>query len=181
MLGGQYDFVHCTLANFYAWSYRGGATLRLRNIDDDNVLYPMYGARFRNCIITGSGDDEIMGTMVESSDTLDLSAFAQYAFSHSLINSTDQDNPHFTDITWESPDSIVSGEKNFLNADHYTSAYDFHLDSLSRARGIGDPAWLLVAPLDLDGEPRDTIHPDAGCYQYRPVFSSDGARPYRIL
>ncbi|MBR4778283.1 MAG: hypothetical protein IK011_00135, partial [Bacteroidaceae bacterium] len=100
-------------------------------------------------------------------DSLDLSAYAQYAFSHSLVNSTDAGNPHFTDIAWESPDSTRWGAQNFLDFNERTPYdYDFHLDSLSRARGLGDPLWLAVAPLDLDAVPRDSLHPDAGCYQY---------------
>jgi len=182
LLGGQYDFIHCTLASFYGWAGGKGAALRIRNIDDNQVLYPLLGARFANCIITGRGDDEIEGTIADTgADSLDLSAFAQYAFTHSLINSTDQGNPHFTDIAWESPDSTVWGEQNFRSFDHYTSVYDFHLDSLSRARGIGDPAWLSVAPLDLDGLPRDSLHPDAGCYQYDAPAQAEGEPARRLL
>ena len=167
LLGGHYDFVHCTLASFYGWAGGKGVALRIRNIDDDHVLYPLLNARFANCIITGRGDDEIEGTIADTaSDSLDLTPYAQYAFSHSLINSTDQGNPHFADIVWESPDSTLWGEMNFRLFDHHHSVYDFHLDSLSRARGIGDPAWLPVAPRDLDGVPRDSLHVDAGCYQY---------------
>ena len=169
LLGGHYDFIHCTLASFYSWAGGKGVALRLRNIDDDHDLYPLLNARFANCIIIGSGDDEIEGTIADHSDSLDLTAFGQYAFTHSLINSIDQGNPHFTDIVWENPDSSLWGDKNFRLFDHYHSVYDFHLDSLSRARGIGDPAWLSVAPLDLDGIPRDSLHVDAGCYQYRFV------------
>ena len=181
LLGGRYDFIHCTLANFYSWVAGRGAALRIRNIDDDHLLYPMLGVRFANCIITGGGDDEIEGTMADHSDTLDLSAYAQYAFTHSLINSTDEGNPHFTDNVWESPDSTVWGEQNFRSFDHLTSAYDFHLDSLSRARGIGDATWLPVAPFDLDGLERDSLHIDAGCYQYSPDNFVGGAPARRIL
>ena len=42
--------------------------------------------------------------------------------------------------------------------------YDFHLDSVSPARGIGDKE--KATPKDRDGiERQDVI--DAGCYQYR--------------
>jgi len=169
LLGGYYDFVHCTLASFYPWMADKGAALHLRNVDDNHTLFPLLGARFANCIITGRGDDEIEGTIADTgADSLDLSAYAQYAFSHSLINSTDAGNPHFTDIVWESPDSTRWGAQNFLDFNERSAVYDydFHLDSLSRARGIGDPLWLSVAPLDLDAVPRDSLHIDAGCYQY---------------
>ena len=45
---------------------------------------------------------------------------------------------------------------------HY---YDFHLDSLSPARGIGDSIATLSYPTDMLGLPRKN-KPDAGCYEY---------------
>ena len=46
---------------------------------------------------------------------------------------------------------------------HY---YDFHLDSLSPARGIADSIAAIPYSTDREGLKRKT-HPDAGCYEYR--------------
>jgi hypothetical protein len=46
---------------------------------------------------------------------------------------------------------------------HY---YDFHLDSLSPARGIADSIVALSYPVDRAGVARKE-HPDAGCYEYQ--------------
>jgi len=43
--------------------------------------------------------------------------------------------------------------------------YDFHLDSISPAIGIGDDTPLSVYQYDRDGNARSS-HPDAGCYEY---------------
>lgn len=163
VLGGKFDFIHCTLANFWPWSLEHKGALNIRNTDE-NSLFPLLGVNFVNCIITGSGDDEIDGMVAEKSDSTDYSEYAQYSFCRSLINSKDADNIHFSDITWESPDSTIYGKGNFqMPATPYL--YDFHLDSLSRARGIADPTFLSLAPFDKDGILREGSI-DAGCFQY---------------
>ena len=43
--------------------------------------------------------------------------------------------------------------------------YDFHLDSLSPAIGIGDSIAALPYPTDREGVNRAGMKPDAGCYQ----------------
>ena len=43
--------------------------------------------------------------------------------------------------------------------------YDFRLDSLSPARGIGDSVAAMQYPYDRLGIRRKS-HPDAGCYEY---------------
>ena len=175
VLGGAITFLHCTIANFFPWKAERGEAVHICNVltegegsEARNILYPLTGVDFISCIITGSKDDEVSGTVTEGGDTLDLRAAAQYSFSHSLVNSKEDDSPHFTDICWESPDSALYGRQNFvhINADN-TFRYDFHLDSLSRARGIADDRLLPDAPLDRDGRER-TAPADAGCYQYRP-------------
>ena len=44
--------------------------------------------------------------------------------------------------------------------------YDFRLDSLSPAIGIGDSIAALPYPTDRNGVSRALLKPDAGCYQY---------------
>ena len=154
--GGRYEFIHCTIANLWPWSANKEEALYLCNTDETH-FWPLLGVNFTNCIVTGWGDDELAGLVI---DTLD-----DYHFSHCLINSCPDRSTHFNDIVWESPDSAVWGKGNFV--EHSISFYyDFHLDSLSRARCIGDPAVLPLVPYDRDGELRPTP-PDAGCYQYK--------------
>lgn len=155
--GGRYEFVHCTIANLWPWNnvYETGEALQLRNTDNTS-FWPLYGVNFTNCIITGRLEDELTGLVL---DTLDA-----YHFSHCLINSRPDITPHFEEIFWESPDSAVWGKDNFVPL-RARYNYDFHLDSLSHARGIGDPSIVPLVPTDRDGNERPTP-PDAGCYQY---------------
>ena len=171
ILGGQMDFIHCTMANFFPWKSERGVAVNIANyVEEENAVYPLLGVNFINSIITGSKNDELMGTVVEKTDTADWSEYAQYTFTHSLINSWGEshnpDTLHFSNISWEHKDSTTYGSSNFRTIDHYNFIYDFHLDSLSIARGIGTDNYLDILPNDKDEQVRTAEAIDAGCYQY---------------
>lgn len=171
ILGGQMDFIHCTMANFFPWKSERGVAVNIANyVKEENAVYPLLGVNFINSIITGSKSDELMGTIVEKTDTADWSEYAQYTFTHSLINSWDEshdpDTLHFKHISWEHKDSTAYGSSNFRTIDHSNFVYDFHLDSLSVARGIATDKYLDILPNDKDEQARTTETIDAGCYQY---------------
>ena len=172
ILGGQLTFRHCTMANFYPWSSERGVAVNISNFDEEEQLvYPLIGVNFTNCIVTGSKDDELAGLVLEKTDTVDYSEYARFFFDHSLINSKGEarepDSLHFAHIVWEHRDSTAYGRSNFRTIDHSNFIYDFHLDSLSCARNIGK--YLGGYPrtdYDRDGQPRKEGQTDAGCYQY---------------
>lgn len=163
LLGGTFDFVHCTIANFYFWSGGRDTALDICNVRNDTI-FPLR-VTFTNCIVTGLGDDELSGQVVQITDSTGNLTAAHYLFSHSLLNTPREENAHFESITWESPDSTFWGEQHFAHALHRTSQYDFHLTAESPARGIGTTECLHLCPTDKDGIARtDSI--DAGCYQF---------------
>lgn len=174
ILGGQATFLHCTMANFFPWSSERGAAVYISNYQpDEQTIYPLFGINFINSIITGSKDDELQGLVLEKTDSIDYSEYAQYTFSHSLINSKaearEPDSLHFAHIVWEHKDSVAYARTNFRIIDHENFVYDFHLDSLSVARGIASAEHLDIAPYDKDEQLRsasESISLDAGCYQY---------------
>ena len=172
ILGGQLQFWHCTIANFFPWSSERGGAVNISNFSStDKLIYPLVATTFANCIITGSKDDELMGVVLEKTDSVDYSEYAQYLFTHSLINSKGEarepDSLHFANIVWEHKDSTAYGRTNFRTIDHSNFFYDFHLDSLSCARGIGAYSPLLPLQSDKDDQSRHAEGPiDAGCYQY---------------
>ena len=171
ILGGQMDFVHCTMANFFPWKSERGVAVNIANyVEEENTLYPLLGVNFVNSIITGSKEDELMDNIKEETDTTDWTEYAQYSFKHSLINSWREakapDTLHFAHIVWEHKDSTVYGRTHFRTIDHGNFIYDFHLDSLSTARGIATSEYLDLIPYDKDEQPRTSEAVDAGCYQY---------------
>lgn len=154
LTGGDYTFIHCTLANYFSWNVRNGATLKVRNEVGDTA-FPIHSANFHNCIIAGSYKDEIDGGRSK-----DESIPFNYHFSYSLINSVEEENENIVNVIWAKDD-------NFLKMDNRTQEYSFKIDENSKAINIGNIADAEAYPTDRNGNPRllDGA-PDAGCYEY---------------
>lgn len=153
LTGGDARFVYCTLANYYTWGIRMGSALSLRNIKGE-VVHPVIEAAFNSCIIAGGASDEISGGMAE-----DKSVPYNYRFHNSLINSVMPEEGDVADCIWEKDDNFV-----LIDKDNYK--YDFRLDSLSKAIGIGSLQDASLWPADRDGRSRVADgQPDAGCYE----------------
>ena len=64
-------------------------------------------------------------------------AFAYY-FEKSLLRTpVVNDSILFKDVIWESPKDSIQGRQHFVLIDEKNYRYDFHLDSLSTAKGMG--------------------------------------------
>ena len=163
LIGGRYNFVQCTLANYMNLITREGLTLTLFNeLSDGNngeIPYPLQ-AEFQNCLITGSQQDELgLALSADSSRTHDV------IFRHCLIR-TRQALGTFADrcIT-------TMQEAGFLKVGTEEQGYvfDFRLKSGVRAQNAGLRDYALPYPLDLAGQSRlDDSAPDIGAYEVIP-------------
>jgi len=87
-----------------------------------------------NSIVTGYADDVVMG---DAYDGDSLRAFNFY-FANSLLRTPlVEDTLNFVDIRWETPKDSIQGKEHFRLVDEKNLMYDFHLDSLSTATGLG--------------------------------------------
>ena len=162
VVGGNVDFIHCTIANFYVWRQRDVA-LALHN-SIEGAPAPLRGALFANCVIAGSKNDEVMGYLTSLGDTVPDPV--NYRFENSLINTIDVADSCFVEIKYDSLDVSPFGKEHFRLIDHDVFDYDFHLTVESTARGIATDEWLERLPVDIDGTPRTAGAVDAGCFQY---------------
>lgn len=166
LLGGRSRFVHCTIANFYAFAGGRGVALAYSNTAG-GTDYPLHQADFINCLITGYSDDEIMGTSKDDSETV---AF-NYFFSHCLLNTPEFVDERVVACLWDNDEADVCREQNFNPPfDIDRLSFTFTLDSLSQARGHADAiASRQYFPTDRLGRDRLTDGlPDIGCYQFIP-------------
>lgn len=155
--GGDADFVHCTLANYYKFEIISSPLVVLRNYvktNDVSLFYPLIQANFRNCIIHGSYTD------LSLEDCPDATLTFNYLFDHCLFRSKGEDDKNFIAIKWQ-------GVPQFLNTgDDYI--FDYRIGEKSDAIKNGDMSAVAADLLyDLSGNPRpNRENPDIGAYQW---------------
>lgn len=160
VLGGNSTFVYCTLVQFYLFSSTRGDALYIANRDEDENYHDIDQAYFYNCVVTGYGDDVIMGNLSdESGDT-------PYLFDHCFLNTvTSDDEARFVSVVYDSKDDSTHAESNFRVFDSYNFVYDFTPVADSKIRGMADAVWNTRYPADRLGRLRGDV-PCAGCYEY---------------
>lgn len=163
LVGGDYSFIHCTLANYISWSATSHkAALTLGNQRSDSIATtdaPLYRANFYNCIIYGSSSTE-----VSLQKKLEQVQFEHF-FKNCLIKANGSNDTsgeiHFTDNIWNEDPAFL-----YLNIDS-DYAYNFELDSISGAMNKADINHSTSIPYDLKGVSRlSDSGPDIGCYEW---------------
>lgn len=152
--GGSYLFNHGTVANFWSNSTRNTPTLYFSNIyqnptDGNAYAYP-FEFEMNNSIMYGSLENEFL-TEFYSTPDLDTT----YVFNNCLLRTKRRHEDLFKSCKFNEDPKL----KNY-------SSFDYHLDTLSPAIGLGDPFYTSGnLQFDLDGVYRGDT-PDAGAYQY---------------
>jgi hypothetical protein len=165
LAGGKHNFVHNTIASYYGFPY---TTINIHNnilADDVAAVYINNLSKntaktissFTNCIITGGRKNSLM-VATPLPDYYEGRFEGNYLRADSLHGAFAQNNVYASDS-----DSTVFRNIYYLYKKYHY--YDFRLDSLSPARGIGDSIAALAYPMDMVGSPRKG-KPDAGCYEY---------------
>jgi len=131
--GGIAEISKCTLAQFYPFSAYRAEALYFGNHWSGNPV-PLLRLKCEDTIVTGYEDDVVMGNPSD-----DESIAFNYHFAHSLLRTPEitDDSVNFERIIWETPNDSIQGKKHFILIDEDNLIYDFHLDSLSTAKGMG--------------------------------------------
>ncbi len=171
IFGGDYQFTHCTFANYWpsGYSNRQLPALLLTdyfgNYDEDGNLEVYTGGVFDraevlNSIIYGSNRMELL---IDSYEDLQLI----YRFDHCLTRIDESEYDYTSDPLFT---NIINNEDPLLVAVPDT----FELDSLSPAINAGLPAYAIEFPFDLNGNSRlDDDAPDLGSYEWIPSTSDE--------
>ena len=156
--GGDYDFTYCTMASYGV----DASALNMSNaLCLDQPLCAEYRAyrlstSFKNCIIFGSRKDEISFAQVPE-------AAFNYRLDNCIVKVDEfDDEGSFVDFFDHCTNCINASRDDALFAN--LNENDFHLDTLSIAEMKAMP--IPAIQLDLDGEVRDGMAPDIGCYEY---------------
>ena len=157
-LGGNYNFIHCTIANYWSNGFRSGKTLEIDNFLASTSA-DLTQANFINSIIDGNSFIELAlrsnelnnfnfqfkNCMLKFRD--DSDAFSN----HQLYNFDDQNR--YINL-------IVNANADFEDA----SKNIFKIENSSAAIGQADQAESQFIPLDILGVDR-TPSSDLGAYQ----------------
>lgn len=157
-IGGNYDFRHCTIGNYYSGASRQTASLALNNYyiyDGDTIARGLENAYFGNSIVYGDIREELIFSK-------SLQADFNYLFENTLVKTSKE----------------LSASNNFINCFNEDpmfrnpDKFDFHLDSLiSPAINKGSMEVInqtqdFDLTIDLDGISRTADQPDVGAYEF---------------
>jgi len=158
IIGGNYEFYHCTIANNYGgFTNRTTPAVLLNNyyedIDGNIQIREIRNAYFGNCIIYGSRETEFE---IDKHPDGRLDYRLDYCLTKIDPEVYDlTDTTHFRGIINNLDPRFLSPEK-----------FNYRLDTLSPAKDAG---WSLISsgfPLDLDGISRLADEgPDMGAYE----------------
>lgn len=156
--GGEYIFEQTTIANYWKNSARTTPSLFFNNIYQDPADGYSYAYNFffemNNSIMYGSQNNEF------ETDFATVGGDTTYTFNNCLLKTTYKNKDTFTNFN----ECVFNKSPKFKDYD----LFNYHLDTLSPAIGIGNPLYSTgLLQYDLDGVSRGNT-PDAGAYQFVP-------------
>ena len=163
-IGGEYNFTHCTFANYWNRGIRQLPAVFVNNYQDNTdengqetrFVKDLVSANFTNCIFDGNSNIEFVLSKAEGSDF-------NYAIVNSMLTFNDTNGAFvnnaeldFTNPNYQN--NIINGVLHFRNPQEN----DFMIGQDSDAI---DKASSTLYNLDLLGVDR-SINPDIGAYQH---------------
>ena len=184
IMGGRYDIVHCTLANYNFSKKITKPSLCLSNMDTEQERpTPLYQCNLLNTIVwlcppkDDSKDDfkdnlpgvQLQYTKIVTGKNaqgrmLYADSIFHYRFDHCLLYAKGEDDNDFISTLWNEDPKFRTTEKS-----QYT--FDFHLQTSSLAIGSGAAEGTLRCPVNANNDPIDKegkmrgAIPTIGCYE----------------
>lgn len=161
LTGGSYRFTHCTLANYFSWSSRSGASVQLGNYKkgaEGVTPLPLLQAEFLNCIVYGSYTNEFAFNKAEEEDAPGVDFNYRFDYCLVKIKYEDLSTNHFSNY-------ILNQDPKFAAIDRTNFIYNYHLEQTSPAINAGSASY--AASPDMDGVSRPQgDNPDLGAYEW---------------
>lgn len=163
-IGGDYTFLHTTIANYWSGSFRTGTALQISNFGTtatgQTLNADLENALFSNSIIFGNVSREL-SLRSNGSDNFN------FMFQDCLLKFNDPNGQFENDPLYDFSNEvlynnvILDGEPDFLN----TARNNFSLGPESVAIDTAGIETALLVPLDILGIVR-TDNPDLGAYEF---------------
>lgn len=167
ILGGSYDFTHCTFANYWSGARQSPAVYLDNTYKQGDALFvsDLVQANFTNCIIYGLGNIEL--GLKRDADT---SIAFNYNINHCLIKFNDPSgqlntNPLYTPFLNDNTNLI--GTNINPRDPKFKNATKNQLNIVAGSSVIGKGVFVASVPTDILDIPRPS-NPDFGAYQFVP-------------
>lgn len=162
-LGGEYNFYHCTIANYFNFNYRSTPSLIISNYftdaDGRKEYFTLDAANFYNCIISGRNTNEVRFDFQSDIDE-ELDELINVRFDHSLVKADAGQQETYKGFFNEGV--LFNESPGFVDV----TKYNYQLDSLSVARDAGDINFGKQFPDDALGVNRlEDEAPDMGAFE----------------
>lgn len=157
-LGGNYEFSHCTIANYWSNGFRGGAALEIDN-NNASQIGDLEQATFFNCIIDGNNSVELVLRNNQNNKF-------EYSFTSCLLKFRDNSGQFESDPLYDF-ENLSLFKEVFLNQDANfldVTNNDFRINNPSAAEGKANIGTALRIPIDILGTDRSSS-PAIGAYQ----------------
>jgi len=162
-LGGRYNLVHCTLANYWTNSFRQFPSVLLNNfqqIDDTTIqANPLEEANFTNCVIFGNDNPEVILDEINDADF-------NFKFTNCLIRFEDNTN-NFTGDNYNFDNADIYENCIFNQDPEFKAPFENNLIIDEASAANANALTINNNPLvsnDILGTPR-TSTPDIGAYE----------------
>ncbi|MFS4468190.1 hypothetical protein [Maribacter sp. 2210JD10-5] len=162
-LGGNYSFVHCTIANYWNTDFRTVPALQIDNFqklsNGNEVSSDLINAEFKNCIIAGNNQLELL---LKTNGTNSFN----YEFRNCMIQFDDIQDSFSDDALYDFDTNppyeaiLLNGNTEFFNVNQN----DFRIALSSDATNVGNPDFAIEVPVDIIGMDR-TTQTDLGAFQ----------------
>jgi hypothetical protein len=176
ILGGIYNFSHCTFANYWTAGSRQTPAVYLDNTytqtnpdTNENILFvsPLLEANFVNCIIYGTNNIEMGINKVEVNSG--PQTFVTN-LKNCLIKFNDTSNQFGENSLYKTfltnNTNLIGNTQNFYDPKFKDAGKNnLRIPNDSPAKAKGDATFII--PLDIDGKTR-TSPPDLGAYEHLP-------------
>lgn len=170
ILGGTYDFSHCSFTNFWTNGSRQTPSVYLDNtyLQNDVLFVSDLNANFTSCLIYGSNSIEVG---VKQNVAGQCNVDVQY----SLIKFQDNNNqfgsnPLYSFVTNPAPKNNIVANNATPNDPKFKNTGKNDLRILSGSSAIAKGKDLVTPFNDINNVPRPTSpqKPDVGAYQHLP-------------
>jgi hypothetical protein len=175
LIGGKYQFTHCTIANYYpnlknaGWGNTNHETLSLSDTVSTEY-YPVLGFDVSNSIIAGGMETSSKISVSMKQEPSEPLNFLNCVFTN---DKSDKSYINYTDCVFK-----IKADSLFKNVDNRNVnlklVFDFGLLERSPARNVANFEISKLIPLDIKGVNRlEDGYPDVGAYEFVPENETD--------